>query len=58
MRSGRHDQNAAHGRILSQFEEAFYPAVNGSASPLGTEGLMSRMMAAVPKHSLELLPQT
>ena len=38
------------------FEEAFYPAVDGSAPPLATQALMARLLAAAPKHGLEPLP--
>jgi len=39
------------------FEEAFYPAVDrSSAPPLATEALVARLLAAAPKHGLELLP--
>ena len=39
------------------FEEAFYPAVDRSAAPPPmTEALLARLLAAAPKHGLELLP--
>ena len=39
------------------FEEAFYPAVDRSAVPPPmTEALLARLLAAAPKHGLELLP--
>jgi len=38
------------------FEEAFYPAVDGSAPPLATQALIARLLAAAPKHGLEPLP--
>ena len=39
------------------FEEAFLPAVDRSAAPPPmTEGLLARLLAAAPKHGLELLP--
>jgi quercetin dioxygenase-like cupin family protein/catechol 2,3-dioxygenase-like lactoylglutathione lyase family enzyme len=39
------------------FEEAFYPAVDcSSAPPLVTQALLARLLAAAPRHGLELLP--
>ncbi len=39
------------------FEEAFYPAVDRlSAPPLVTEALLARLLAAAPRHGLELRP--
>ncbi len=39
------------------FEEAFYPAADRlAAPPLMTEALLARLLAAAPKHGLELLP--
>jgi quercetin dioxygenase-like cupin family protein len=39
------------------FEEAFYPALDrSSAPPLATEALLARLLAAAPRHGLELLP--
>jgi hypothetical protein len=39
------------------FEEAFYPALDrSSAPPLVTEALLARLLAAAPRHGLELLP--
>jgi len=40
------------------FEEAFYPAPRSASPPLVTEALMQRLLAAAPKHGLELLPPT
>jgi quercetin dioxygenase-like cupin family protein/catechol 2,3-dioxygenase-like lactoylglutathione lyase family enzyme len=39
------------------FEEAFYPAMDrSSAPPVVTEALLARLLAAAPRHGLELLP--
>ena len=45
------------GGLEKFFEEAFYPAGDRSAEPLPmAEAFLGRVLAAAPKHGLELLP--